>query len=93
MKKNSIKVSTLLGIFFVEEYRKNKNRFDLKDKDKYYFIDSYENNNLNIEINHTKEKYIFFKNKKKFKWCKYNRIFNIWYSIFCIFNYYYFHNH
>ena len=64
-EKNSIRVSTLLGIFFVEECRKNKNRFDLKDKDKYYFIDSYGNNNQNMTINYTREIYIFSMNNKK----------------------------
>ena len=64
-EKNSIRVTTLLGIFFVEECRKNKNRFDKKDKDKFYFIDTYGNNNQNMTINYTQEIYIFSRNKKK----------------------------
>ena len=65
-EKNSIRVSTLLGIFFVEECRKNKNRFNL-DKKNYYFIDSYGNNNQNFSIDSKKEIIIFthnYTNKK-----------------------------
>ena len=58
-EKNSIRVSTLLGIFFVEECRKNKNKLDPKDKDKYYFIDSYGNNNTNFSIDSKNEIIIF----------------------------------
>ena len=58
-EKKSIRVSTLLGIFFVEECRKNKNRFDPKEKDKYYFIDSYGNNNTNFSIDSKNEIIIF----------------------------------
>ena len=60
-EKNSIRVSTLLGIFFVEECRKNKNRFNL-DKKNYYFIDSYGNNNQNFSIDSKKEIIIFTHN-------------------------------
>jgi ABC-type transport system involved in multi-copper enzyme maturation permease subunit len=49
----------LLWIFFVEECRKNKNKLDPKDKDKYYFIDSYGNNNTNFSIDSKNEIIIF----------------------------------
>ena len=65
-EKNSIRVSTFLGIFFVEECRKNGNKFNL-DKKKYYFIDSYENNNQNFSIDSKNEIIIFTHNKTKGK--------------------------
>ena len=65
-EKNSIRVSTFLGIFFVEECRKNGNKFNL-DKKKYYFIDSYENNNQNSSIDSKNEIIIFTHNKTKGK--------------------------
>jgi gamma-glutamyl hydrolase len=58
---DSLTVSQLIGLYFVEECRKNENRFDEKEREKYDFFNTYKNNSKFI-FNYDEE--YFYSDKK-----------------------------
>ena len=59
-----MKVSVLLGAFFVNEARNNNNTFKIEDRNNYYFIDNYGNTTKNETREEPKNKkkidYLFY---------------------------------
>ena len=60
-----MKVSVLLGAFFVNEARNNNNTFKMEDKNNYYFIDNYGNTTNYYKYDSNSEVLYFAKNDTK----------------------------
>ena len=58
---DSLTVSQLIGLYFVEKRKKNENRFDEKEREKYDFFNTYKNNSKFI-FNYDEE--YFYSDKK-----------------------------
>ena len=58
---DSLTVSQLIGLYFVDECRKNENRFDEKEREKYDFFNTYKNNSKFV---YNYEEEYFYSDKK-----------------------------
>ena len=64
-ERKILKVSVLLGAFFVNEARNNKNKFKMDDRKNYYFIDNYGNTTNYCKFDIDSEILYFAKNTTK----------------------------
>ena len=60
-----MKVSVLLGAFFVNEARNNNNTFKMEDRNNYYFIDNYGNTTNYYNYDSISEVLYFAKNETR----------------------------
>ena len=60
-----MKVSVLLGAFFVNEARNNNNKFKMEDRNNYYFIDNYGNTTNYYNYDSISEVLYFAKNETR----------------------------
>ena len=80
-ERNILKVSVLIGAFFVNEARNNKHTFKIEDRKKYYFIDDYGNTTNYYKYDSDSEFLYFAKKNSTFS----NYIFYyIAFAILCI---------
>jgi len=64
-ERNILKVSVLLGAFFVNEARNNNNKFKMEDRNNYYFIDNYGNTTNYYNYDSISEVLYFAKNETR----------------------------